>query len=230
MRGDGNGWSFGPDGSKRWGRYGAAGLLLRAPRTDGAGPVVLLQHRSIWSHQGGTWALPGGARDSHESIVAAAVREAEEETGIDGATVCVRGELVTARLGEWTYSTVVADTHEPHATSLNGESHELRWVAEADVARLRLHPGFKASWPLLRTVPARVLIGPDVDRADLELPRTAQLADGRFAWLPGLEQPHAAAPIAGVDDVPGAEITVALTGDAEFAATLPAATFVLPVR
>ena len=86
MRGDGDGWAVGPDGGRRWGRFGAAGLLLRAPLPDGT-PAVLLQHRAAWSHQGGTWALPGGARDSDESPVVAAVREAEEETGIDPARV-----------------------------------------------------------------------------------------------------------------------------------------------
>ena len=61
--------------------HGAAGLLLRAPRPDGT-PAVLLQHRAPWSHQGGTWGLPGGARDSHETAEQAAVREAHEEAGL----------------------------------------------------------------------------------------------------------------------------------------------------
>ena len=58
-------------------------------------------------------------------------------------------------------------------------------------------------------------------RADLELPRTVALPDGRFAWLPVLAQPAAAAPHAG--EPSGAEITVALTGDAEYAAGVIAA-------
>ena len=65
MRGDGDGWVPDPDGSRYWGVHGAAGLLLLAPLPDGV-TGVLLQHRAAWSHQGGTWALPGGARDSHE--------------------------------------------------------------------------------------------------------------------------------------------------------------------
>ena len=63
--------------------FGAAGLLLRAPRPDGT-PAVLLQHRAVWSHQGGTWGLPGGARDSHETPEETAVREAQEEAGLLG--------------------------------------------------------------------------------------------------------------------------------------------------
>ena len=157
MRGDGNGWADGPDGLRRWGRHGAAGLLLRASTPDG--PVVLLQHRAAWSHQGGTWALPGGARDSHESTVDAALREAVEETGLDPAVVAVRGEVVTSGVpGGWTYTTVVADAPAVLATAMNEESEALVWVPERDVAAHPLHPGFGAAWPDLRAVPARLVV------------------------------------------------------------------------
>src|ERR1700712_5042607 len=95
VRGDGDGWVVSDTGSAHWGRFGAAGLLLRAPRPDGS-PAVLLQHRAPWSHQGGTWGLPGGARDSHESPEEAAVREAHEEAGLLADQVTVRTTVVTA--------------------------------------------------------------------------------------------------------------------------------------
>ncbi|WP_064079314.1 NUDIX hydrolase, partial [Prescottella equi] len=158
MRGDGDGWATTPDGVRHWGRHGAAGLLLRAPLEDGS-PAVLLQHRAAWSHQGGTWALPGGARDSHETTIHAAVREAQEETGIDTGAVRVRTERVTANVdGGWTYTTVVADAEKTLALVPNGESTELRWVPEADVEHMPLHPGFAAAWPSLRTNEIRVLL------------------------------------------------------------------------
>ena len=78
MRGDGDGWVISDHGTHHWGRFGAAGLLVRAPRSDNP-PAVLLQHRAAWSHQGGTWGLPGGALDSHEDPRDAALREAAEE-------------------------------------------------------------------------------------------------------------------------------------------------------
>lgn len=143
-----------------WGRHGAAGLLLRAPLPDGS-PAVLLQHRAPWSHQGGTWGLPGGARDSHESAEQAAVREAHEEAGLRVDQLCVRTTVVTSEIAgsggvSWTYTTVVADTAEPLATVPNGESSELRWVQEDQVTALPLHPGFAASWAGLRTVIAAI--------------------------------------------------------------------------
>ncbi|NIL78908.1 NUDIX domain-containing protein [Rhodococcus sp. B10] len=204
MRGDGDGWVVGENGTRHWGRHGAAGLLLRAPAADGT-PTVLLQHRALWSHQGGTWALPGGARDSHETTVHAAVREAEEEAAIAADFVHVRGEKVTARADSgWTYTTVVADSPGQLETTPNGESTELRWVPEDMVDQLPLHPGFEIAWPTLRTTPLRILLDTanvlgsrpngwwrDRSGATGELltsladavPRTVELPDGDFGWL-----------------------------------------------
>ncbi|UYP18303.1 NUDIX hydrolase [Rhodococcus sp. Z13] len=247
MRGDGDGWAVGPDGEKRWGRHGAAGLLLRAPLPDGT-PAVLLQHRAAWSHQGGTWALPGGARDSHESTVDAAVREAHEEAGIDVAALSVRTERVTSGLpGGWTYTTVIADAPRPLDTALNGESTELRWVPESEVETMPLHRGFAEAWPALRTCPVRMLLdtanvlgtsGPTGwwrDRpgatsallADLAavLPRTVELPGGLFGWVPRIEVVlEGQARDAVVDDARLPVHTAAGSGDDELARLAAATT------
>ncbi|WP_072803970.1 NUDIX hydrolase [Rhodococcoides yunnanense] len=208
MRGDGDGWVVGENGTRHWGKHGAAGLLLRAPSPDGT-PTVLLQHRALWSHQGGTWALPGGAKDSHESNVHAAVREADEEAGIGSDRLHIRGEKVTARVESgWSYTTVVADAESRLVTTPNGESTELRWVPEEMVDELPLHPGFAASWPALRTTPLRILLdtanvlgsrpnGWWRDRSGATgellaslaeaLPRTVELPGGDFGWLTCIE-------------------------------------------
>jgi 8-oxo-dGTP diphosphatase len=150
VRGDGDGWRECGLGHRHWGRHGAAGLLLR--RSGAEGSEVLLQLRALWSHHGGTWGLPGGARDSDETAREAALREAVEEVGIDPTGVRVRDEYVDDH-GGWAYTTVVAVTPardalpEPHP---GGETVEVRWVAEDDVDLLPLHPGFAATWPALR--------------------------------------------------------------------------------
>ena len=127
-----------------------AGLLLRAPLPDGS-TGVLLQHRAAWSHQGGTWALPGGARDSHEGAIDTAMREAEEEAGITADDLRVVAAVVTLEApGGWTYTTVIAETDSPVRTVANFESTELRWVDEKRVDQLPLHPAFGLAWPVLR--------------------------------------------------------------------------------
>ena len=170
VRGDGDGWVIADCGAHYWGRHGAAGLLLRAPHPDGSA-TVLLQHRAPWSHQGGTWGLPGGARDSHETPEQAAVREAHEEAGLPTEQLTVRISVVTAEVGSpgsgpyWSYTTVIADAPAPLATVPNRESAELRWVPEDAVLDLPLHPGFAASWQRLREVIAAMplLVAPPPD-------------------------------------------------------------------
>jgi 8-oxo-dGTP diphosphatase len=185
VRGDGDGWVISDTGMAYWGRHGAEGLLLRAPRSDG-NPAVLLQHRASWSHQGGTWGLPGGARDSHETAEQTAVREAHEEAGLAGERLAVRSTVLTAEVSgisgtHWTYTTVVADAGELLATVPNRESAELRWVGEERVAELPLHPGFAASWQRLRTAPATVPLGAGDERRR-HLPRTVEIEAGIFLW------------------------------------------------
>jgi 8-oxo-dGTP pyrophosphatase MutT (NUDIX family) len=143
-RADGDGWTRCALGHRHWGLFGAAGLLLRS------GDLVLLQHRALWSHHGGTWGLLGGARHRDESPAAAAAREAAEEAGLDPATYEVTGES-TDDHGGWTYTTVLARAPEPVVlTALTEETLAVAWVPEADVTTLPLHPGFAATWPLLR--------------------------------------------------------------------------------
>ena len=144
MSGDGNGWVRCSRGHRHWGRFGAAGLLV----TDGA--RVLLQHRSAWTHEGDTWAIPGGARDSHEDAVTAALREAAEETDLDTSAL-TPGQTWIDEHGGWSYTTVLA-LALPDLTvrSVNFESVEVRWWAMQDVTALKLHSGFAAAWPTLR--------------------------------------------------------------------------------
>ena len=143
-------------GHRHWGVYGSAGLLLRSLDADGD-VRVLMQHRAPWTHDGDTWGIPGGARDSHESPPQAAVREAGEEAGIVWADVRVH-EVHRDDHGGWVYDTVIAQTARSIDLVANAESAELRWVHEVDVGALALHPGFARSWPRLRARRVTVVI------------------------------------------------------------------------
>ena len=145
---DGDGWVMCACGNRHWGLYGAAGLLL--VRRDGATPLVLLQLRAAWTHGGGTWALPGGALDSHEDAVTAAAREAHEEAGIDGARIVVC-DVYSDDHGSWRYDTVIAHSaDDAGAYAANAESEDLRWVGLDEVETFPLHGGLAAAWPHLR--------------------------------------------------------------------------------
>ncbi|MDO4019028.1 NUDIX domain-containing protein [Clavibacter michiganensis] len=149
-RDSGDAWVESPEGQRFWGAFGAAGLLVHDPDRG-----VLLQHRVAWSHHGGTWGLPGGARHAGESAVDGAAREAAEEAGVPPAGI--RPMLATVLdLGFWSYTTVTARTIRPFAPRVaDAESIELRWVPVDEVGGLELHPGFGRAWPMLRDELAR---------------------------------------------------------------------------
>jgi 8-oxo-dGTP diphosphatase len=143
---DGDGWVECACGHKHWGLNGAAGILILR------GSEILLQHRAPWVHNGDTWGIPGGARDSHESTIEGAFREAIEETGID-TTLLTPLHTFTDDHGSWKYDAVIARAQkELVAHEVNDESHEVRWVEIEKVAELPLHPSFAKSWPELQSI------------------------------------------------------------------------------
>jgi 8-oxo-dGTP diphosphatase len=236
---DGNGWVRCRQGQRHWGRFGAAGLLCYV--LDGP---VLLQQRSWWSTHGGTWGLPGGARDSHESAVSAALREAYEECGVRADLVTVRG-IVDDDHGGWSYQTVLAQAAAPFAVQADyDETEDVAWVDRDLVTGYNLHPGLAAHWQLLRGLlqPLTVIVdGANVvgsrpdgwwrDRAGaavrlrdeltplasrgLTLPDDEQ--DGKMRWLPEivLVVEGAARPAAGAPDAAGAVRMVSAAGSGD---------------
>ncbi|MDQ1732249.1 MAG: 8-oxo-dGTP diphosphatase [Pseudonocardiales bacterium] len=156
--GSGDGWAICSAGHRHWGLFGAAGLLVIE------GDQVILQHRSPWTHEGDRWGIPGGARDADETAVAAALREAREEAGLDPADIEPLGIYVSDH-GGWSYSTVVAAARRPlRPAAYNAESLSVEWVRLDDVAHLPLHDGFAEAWPHLQDIgaPVHALIGPAV--------------------------------------------------------------------
>ncbi len=150
---DGDGWIECSCGNKHWGIHGAAGLLIFRQNH------ILLQHRAPWVHNGDTWGIPGGARDSHESTIEGAYREAVEETGID-VKLLTPVHTFCDDHGNWKYETVIARaTDDLVAHEVNDESHELRWVEIEKVELHTLHPSFRNSWPELKKL-LHSFIGP----------------------------------------------------------------------
>ncbi|MGW9404769.1 NUDIX domain-containing protein [Arthrobacter sp. NPDC055585] len=218
-RDPGDAWVIAPDGQRYWGRFGAAGLLACDPVRG-----ILLQHRVSWSHHGGTWALPGGARHQGESALDAAVRESAEEAGVPAAALRPRFMSILD-LGVWSYATLVADVEKPFEPVISDqESVELSWVAPEEVGELPLHPAFADAWqrlrPLLDIRPALVVDAANVvgsvpdgwwkDRAGAAEKLMAELARLNLSGVPAhvLQLP---------EDLWYPEITVVLEGRARSA-------------
>ncbi|WP_209371445.1 NUDIX domain-containing protein [Brevibacterium renqingii] len=146
-RRSGDGWTYGSDGQKHWGLNGAAGLMLVDPERG-----VLMQHRALWSVEGGTWGFPGGARDMGESAVDAAVRESWEEAGVpdeDGSGIEIL-ETHVLDLDTWSYTTVIAKTlRRFDAVISDPESIQLAWVPLDELRDYPLHPGVASALPTL---------------------------------------------------------------------------------
>src|ERR1035437_1147278 len=150
-----------------WGRYGAAGLLLRHVDEQGT-PRFLMTLRSPHVMSGNTWSIPGGARMKYEPPEAAAHREAHEELG-PFQTQNVQ-HLHTNDHGGWAYHTVGADAPERFETSdLGWETDDTGWLHTREIDDLPLHPGFRESWNALRPQPPhpRSVWGRKAERPDV---------------------------------------------------------------
>jgi 8-oxo-dGTP diphosphatase len=132
------------DGSRRWGRFGAAGILARCA-ADGGAWHYFLARRSEFCHQGGTWAVPGGALNRGEEPVSGALREFAEEVGVtlDGFSVVSVHE---DDHGGWSYWTVIIELPEQFAcATVNWETAETAWIAGHRLTELELLKPFRAT-------------------------------------------------------------------------------------
>ncbi len=144
---NGDGFVVGPDGIPRWGRYGAAGLLLRHTDEHGVRRYLLAERGPFVQHPH-TWAFPGGALRSDETPEQGALREATEEFGnLPAHSVA---EVIVDRpagAGGWAYWTVIGDVvgRVALAAPTNHENTgRTCWVTVEEMSRLPLHPGVGA--------------------------------------------------------------------------------------
>lgn len=140
-RRSGDGFIVAGDGQPRWGRFGAAGVLVR--HVEGDDHWYFLARRSEYTHRGGSWAIPGGAIDEGETPLAGALREFVEEIGMELADPVVV-DIHQSDHGGWSYWTVIVDVPERFAlpTELNWETDDVAWVRRADLRELELFDAF----------------------------------------------------------------------------------------
>lgn len=149
----GSGWNasqFPPDARL------AAALLLVYPHESGAAVPLTVRHHGLTRHAGQI-SLPGGATDPGETLVAAALREAAEEIGVDPASVRVLGELtpVHVLVSGFTLHPVVGITdRRPDFRAAEGEVEEILEVSLEEIrdasrirTRTRLREGIAVEYP-----------------------------------------------------------------------------------
>lgn len=151
-RGSGDGWVTLDSGRVMWGKFGAAGMLLRHRDRDGL-DRFLLARRAAWVHGGnGMWSVPGGAIDAHEDPVDAALREFDEEIGAIPAGWRLVGihETVVAP-GVWSYHTccAVVDERPHYSSTLSLENDEAGWWTHAELQEIPLFGPFSDALPRL---------------------------------------------------------------------------------
>ncbi|UKD57724.1 NUDIX hydrolase [Amycolatopsis sp. FU40] len=148
-------WFVAADGRRRWGRYGAAGILAatRPPRR------VLLVRRAGWVHGGrGQWSIPGGALLAGETAIEAAAREFAEEMGSLPAWHPLDRYVDDVVPGEWSYTTILAECADQpdYSATLSDEHDEHVWAPVDEARRMDLFAPFARVLPrLLATLDVR---------------------------------------------------------------------------
>lgn len=142
------------DGSLRWGRFGAAGILVRHLDAENE-PSYFVAKRSPGSHHGGTWAVPGGAINRGETVFEAALREFEEEIGVPLGEHTVVGVYEDDH-GGWSYWTILVEVPERLTPPevLPWESVATRWVSPSELEGLDLHEAFEATLHRIGVLPS----------------------------------------------------------------------------
>jgi 8-oxo-dGTP pyrophosphatase MutT (NUDIX family) len=120
----------------------AAGLVLLYPRGADTALLLTVRGADLPNHQGQV-SLPGGALEAGESIEDAALREAEEEVGLERAVVTVRLRLTPLHIpvSGYVLHPVVATTSE--APAVRPCEREVERIVEIGVSEMASGSGLE---------------------------------------------------------------------------------------
>ena len=124
-----------PEGARK-----AAGLALLYPRGGDTALLLTVRGAHLANHQGQV-SLPGGAVEEGETVEEAALREAEEEVGLNRAAVAVRLRLTPLHIpvsGYVLYPVVATAASPPDVRPC---AHEVDRIVEVGLSGLTLGSG-----------------------------------------------------------------------------------------
>ena len=136
-------------GTHQWGKYGAAGVMLRHVDEDGTERFLMVQRGPIVSTNKGKWQLPGGALNSNENDYQGTARELWEELQTpDGYmdTIKPKGEVRFEHSSGWHYTNIAAQVDEQFEPTVDGtETGDAGWFTREEIAELPLHPSLASN-------------------------------------------------------------------------------------
>jgi len=177
----GEGYYFDTKGNRHWGKYGAAGALVRRMNSDGQYEYLLAKRSKGLSQGGGKWAYPGGAhkdQDMAKTIGATAKEEFAEEVGGDITALEPVAIHPFSPAPDWSYDTYIFEVGAGQLGEVgikDGENSEIGWFTADQMQQMadedKLIPEFAESLSAMlvfgdddTTGPSKPT--PDVDGAD----------------------------------------------------------------
>jgi ADP-ribose pyrophosphatase YjhB (NUDIX family) len=136
-----------------WGKYGAAGIMVRAKNENGEDAFLLVQRGPGVSSNQGMWQLPGGALNSKENPAQGAARETSEELGATPeylAGLRHTGDHVFDNGEGWQYTSMAAEATSTFEPAVDGtETSAAKWATASELADMKasgeLAPAFAKS-------------------------------------------------------------------------------------
>lgn len=139
---------------KIWGKYGAAGVMMRHVDDDGIARFLLVKANTTNSKR---WQLPGGALEELETPEQGAAREVHEELGFTQDFLHNMTPIGTHKItidvpdkGKWSYSNIAVDV--PSQPNLKWDESELggaQWFTAEQLAVMsaddEIHPALAAN-------------------------------------------------------------------------------------
>jgi DNA polymerase III epsilon subunit-like protein/8-oxo-dGTP pyrophosphatase MutT (NUDIX family) len=141
----GDGYFFSINGNRFWGKFGAAGALVRRKNNKGEYEYFLAKRSSGLSQGGGKWGYPGGAHknkaDAEATQATTAIAEFMEEVGgeITPANSIDKGSYFNAVAPDWTYTTNLFEVGPDEMKDLSpkdGENSETGWFTSEQITKM----------------------------------------------------------------------------------------------